>query len=116
MDVVAGERLSFGELHFGACRLGDARRTRRLVKVADRIMAHPGGSLPDKMKGWAELTGLYRLAARPEVTHAAVLAAHCARTRELAAARAGGVVLRVHDTTELDYSHVPALHGQLGPV
>jgi hypothetical protein len=115
MDVVTGSRLSFGELHFGAADLGDARRTRRLVRVADRIMEHPGGSLPQKMRGWAELTGLYRLVAADAVTHAAVVAAHCRRTCRLAAA-AGGVVLRVHDTTELDYTHVPALRDQLGPV
>ncbi len=115
MDVVAGNQLSFGELHFGAADLGDARRTRRLVRVADRIMEHPGGSLPQKMGGWADLTGLYRLVAADAVTHAAVIAAHCRRTCRLAAG-AGGVVLRVHDTTELDYTHVPALRDQLGPV
>jgi hypothetical protein len=127
MDVVAGGRLSFGELHFGSASLGDARRTRRLVKIADRIMQHPGGSLPQKMSSWADLMGLYRLMEAEQVTHDAVLQAHCRRTRELAeqaarqaggqtAGQAGGVILRLHDTTELDYSHVPALHDQLGPV
>jgi Transposase DNA-binding len=115
MDVVAGKRLSFGELHFGSARLGDARRTRRLVKIADRIMEHPGGSLPQKMSGWAELMGLYRLVEADEVTHDAMLQTHCQRTRELAE-QAGGVILRLHDTTELDYTHVPALHEQLGPL
>jgi hypothetical protein len=115
MDVVADNRLSFGELHFGSARLGDARRTRRLVKIADRIMEHPGGSLPQKMSGWAQLMALYRLVEAQQVTHDAVLQAHCRRTRELAGHRSG-VILRLHDTTELDYTHVPALHEQLGPV
>ncbi len=118
MDVVIGKKakdISFGQLHFGSACLGDARRTRRLVKMADRIMATPGGSLPHKMRNWAELTGLYRLVKAPRVTHAAVIQAHCQRTRELAE-QMGGVVLRLHDTTELDYSHVPALREQLGQV
>jgi hypothetical protein len=49
------------------------------------------------------------------VTHAAVIQTHCDRTRALAA-ETGGIVLRIHDTTELDYTHIPALKDQLGPV
>jgi hypothetical protein len=115
MDVVAGKAASFGQLHFGAAQLGDTRRTRRLVKIADRIMEHPGGSLPQKISSWAELMGLYRLMEADPVTHDAVVEPHCRRTRQLAQ-QAGGVILRLHDTTELDYTHVPALHDQLGPV
>jgi hypothetical protein len=115
MDVVVGKDVSFGQLHFGSARLGDARRTRRLVKIADRIMEHPGGSLPQKMSGWSELTALYRLVEAQQVTHEAVIQAHCQRTRQLAE-QAGGMILRLHDTTELDYTHVPALHDQLGSV
>ena len=103
---------SFGESHFGSCSLGDARRTRRLVKTADLIMRHPGGTLPDKLRGnWADLIGLYRLAAAERVTHQAVIAGHCRRTLELAAARAG-VVLLLHDSTELDYTQLLALDEQ----
>ena len=39
---------SFGATHFGAAKLGDKRLTDRLVKVADAIMRHPGGSLSEK--------------------------------------------------------------------
>ena len=54
MDVAVGKNgkdVSFGQLHFGSACLGDARRTKRLVKIADQIMAHPGGSLPHKRPG-----------------------------------------------------------------
>ena len=115
MNVVIGKDVSFGELHFGSADLGDARRTKRLVKIADRIMEHPGGSLPEKMNGWNDLIGLYRLVEAERVTHQAVIEAHCQRTRQLAE-QTGGVVLRLHDTTELDYTHVPALHDQLGSI
>jgi hypothetical protein len=96
---------SFGEQHFGHCKLGDKRLTDRLVGTADAIMRHPGGTLPDKLNRDADLTGFYRLANNPKVTHAKLIAAHAKRTRELiASAAAGAVVLIIHDTTEADYS------------
>jgi hypothetical protein len=104
---------SFGEAHFGSCSLGDARRTRRLVRTADLIMKHPGGTLPDKLGNWADLIGLYRLAASERVTHQAVIECHCRRTVQRAAARAG-VVLLLHDSTELDYTQLLALEDQVG--
>jgi hypothetical protein len=106
--------LSLGEEHFGQAKLGDKRRTKRLVKVADQILQHPGGTLPEKLKGWADLSGLYRLVRRPEVTHESVLATHCNRTLELM--RQTEVVLVVHDWTELDYTSKPSLSnlGQIG--
>ncbi|MCA9011249.1 MAG: hypothetical protein KDB01_15970 [Planctomycetaceae bacterium] len=37
---VAGT-MTFGELNFGGARLGDARRTKRLIRVADAICGTP---------------------------------------------------------------------------
>ena len=71
---------SFGEIHFGKAKLGNTARTRRLVKVADALVRHPGGTLPLKMNDPAALHAMYRLMQRPEVTHATVLAAHQAET------------------------------------
>ena len=75
---------SFGETHFGKAQLGDARRTRRLVKTADLIMHHPGGTLPQKLNQWSDLMGLYRLLSAPRVTHQAVMQSHCERTLQRA--------------------------------
>jgi len=36
---------------------------KRLVKTANALMDHPGGSLPEKLKDWSSLMGLYRLGA-----------------------------------------------------
>jgi len=113
MDVLFGRGLALR--HFGAAQLGDARRVRRLVDTADHILRHPVGTLPQKLENWAELMGLYRLVAAEDVTHEAVLAPHrqqvLARMREQA-----GVVLLIHDSSELNYTHVDALHEQLGPI
>ena len=109
------QEASFGEIHFGNARLGDARRTRRLVKTADLLMEHPGGTLPQKLTQWSDLIGLYRLLSTETVTHQAVMQSHCERTLQLAG-RSGEVVLFIHDSTELDYTQVPALAGQLGQI
>jgi hypothetical protein len=101
--------------HFGGAALHDARRGRRLVAVAERVLAHPAGTLPQKLGGRAELVGLYRLVEGEHVTHAAVLAPHQARTREAIAAH-DGVVLLVHDWTELDFSRVEAVAEELGQI
>lgn len=104
----------FGREHFGKAELGDRRRTERLVRAADQVTCHPGGTLPQKLPGPADLKALYRLVGRREVTHEAVLATHRDRTLGLMR-RHPGVVLTVHDTTQLDYTTRRSLAG-LGQV
>ena len=40
---------SFGERHFGAASLGHRRRTQCLVRIANQMYRHPGGTLPTKL-------------------------------------------------------------------
>lgn len=108
MGAVTG--IDFGREHFGRAELGDERRTERLVKAAGQITCHPGGTLPQKVPGPADLKALYRLVGRPEVTHEAVLATHRGRTLALMG-RHPGVVLTIHDTTQLDYTTRRSLAG-----
>ena len=106
---------SFGEINFGTADLGDLRRTKRLVQVADAIVRHPGGSLPDKMRSPAELAGLYHLMKGKTVTHESVLAPHRKLTLQKIAEH-DGPVLVIHDTTELDFTNHKSLKnaGQIG--
>ncbi len=106
---------SFGEVNFATAQLGDERRTRRLVNLADRISRHPGGSLPEKLQSPADLKALYRLCSRSEVTHAAVLAPHRALTLQCLQ-RTQRPLLVIHDGTELNYTSRASLVplGQLG--
>jgi hypothetical protein len=99
MSVMA----SFGKMQFGSAPLGHKKRTECLVKIADLIHRHPGGTLPMKLHQPKDYKAMDRLMNRPEVTHASVLAAPCERTRQLMR-ESPGVVLVLHDTTELDYS------------
>jgi hypothetical protein len=114
IGMVEAER-SFGEIHFGKAKLGNKARTRRLVKLADALVCHPGGTLPHKIRDPAALHAMYRLMQRREVTHASVLAAHQAETlRQIE--QHPGPLLAICDATELDYSNLTSLvHlGQIG--
>jgi hypothetical protein len=103
----------FGEREFGGAALGDRRRNERLVVVANQVMQHPDGTWPQKLCQPAELGAFYRLMNRPEVTHAAVLAPHRAQTVERMREQTG-VVLILHDTTELDYTTLNSI--DLAPI
>jgi hypothetical protein len=105
---------TFGQTHFGGRRLGDRRRTRRLVDLADRILAHPHGSLPQKLHDPAAYRALCRLVNQPAVTHEAVLGPHRQTTLD-DLRRRPGVILLLHDTTELDFSG-HTTRSALGPI
>lgn len=106
---------SFGEIHFGAARLGNKARTRRLVMLADQLTRHPSGTLPQKLRDPAALQATYRLMNCDEVTHATVLAPHREETL-LRIAEHTGPLLVVCDGTELDYTTITSLQqlGQIG--
>jgi transposase-like protein len=100
--TTAAAEPTFGEANFAEAELGDIRRTRRLVSLADALRRHPSGSLPNKIPRPRELKALYRICGRREVTHRAVLAPHRMRTQRLCVEHE--TILILHDSTELDYS------------
>ena len=94
---------------FGFAQLGDKRRNRRLVKVAEQFAKSPGGTLPQAFGDWGELKAAYRLLAQRQVSHEAVLMPHIERTQQTC--RSSGEYLIIEDTTDLDYStHHAAEH------
>jgi hypothetical protein len=95
---------------FGACELGDRRRTERAVQVAKQMAEHPDGSTPDQAENWSELKAMYRLFDADEVTFTALTTPHYQRTRSLAQ----GTVLLIGDTTETDFGIHRSVSG-LGP-
>jgi hypothetical protein len=105
----------FGEEHFGDAYLGDARRTRSLMDLAERFARHPGGSLPQKCKDPNALRRCYDLMGCPAVTPERVLEPHAQRTLRLVQ-RHRGAVLYVPDTTELDYTGLTSLADPLGQI
>lgn len=101
----------WSELEFGACDLGDRRRTRRLVRYARQMAEKPDASTPRQTEGWSDCKAVYRLFECPEVTFETVTAAHYERTRKLAP----GKYLVISDTTEVDFGYKSERKG-LGPL
>jgi hypothetical protein len=106
---------TWGEENFGCAYLRDQRRTRCLVELADRIHRHPGGSLPEKFGDPNALQRCYDLMNQRAVTHAAVLEPHRRLTFQRLRAH-DGVVLILHDGTEIDLTGHTSLHDQVGQI
>ena len=98
---------------FSFAQLGDARRNKRLVKIAQALAASPGGTLPQAFPHWDELKAAYRFFGQAGVSFERVATPHWERTR--VACREPGEYLIIEDTTNLDYSHHPAAQ-DLGPI
>jgi len=90
---------TWAEEQFGQCDLGDKRRTRRLVRLANEVLCHPSGSLPEETANWADLKAAYRLLSCEDVTFEAIAGPHWEQTRR----RPPGIYLVLSDTTELDF-------------
>lgn len=106
---------SLGQAVFGHAELGDRRRTARLVRTFDQMQRHPGGTLPDKLSNPADLRAFYRLCDEDDVTHAAIIAAARLHTLKRIAG-SDRPVLIVQDSTELDYTDLTSLAGELGQI
>jgi hypothetical protein len=92
----------WAQMEFALTRLGDQRRTQRLVKIATRLAQSPGGTLPQAMPRWEELKAAYRFFSQPKITFEDILRPHWERTQ--AACCQAGEYLLIEDTTLLDYT------------
>ena len=106
---------SLGQAIFGDTNLGDRRRTARLADTFDLMQKHPGGTLPEKLASPADLRAFYRLCDCERVTHAAVIDAVRQHTFSKVE-NCGEPVLILHDATELDYTSLESLAGDLGQI
>ena len=98
-----------GSTGTGAVELGDARRTRRLIKLVEDLSARPTGSIPVASGGWAESKAAYRLLDNEALDWREILEVHTRRTGERM--RDHRVVLCIQDTTELDFTRQPGIAG-----
>ena len=96
----------------GAAKLGDARRSARLERIAEAVMERPGTSLPVAMGSDAALEAAYRFLNNDDIEARAILAPHIAATADRVAA--GGVAYCISDTTELRFGG--AERGGMGPL
>jgi len=114
MDVVDITLMdSWAEEEFAAADLGDARRTNRLIALADTFARRPSASLPHAAQDKAMLKAAYRFFDTDAIEPDAILTSHISATQDRCASVP--LVLAVQDTSELDWSQHPATTG-LGPI
>lgn len=89
----------WAEVQFGACDLGDVRRTRRAVQTAAMFAADSSGSTPEQTEVWSDCKAAYRLIDNPHVTFRGLAEPHWQQTR----ARARGHYLLIGDTTVISF-------------
>ena len=100
--------------HFHQAALGDKRRTKRLVTLAEQMAVNSGKSVAKSCKGEdAKLEGAYRLIRNDEVSPAVIRATGFAHTAQVV--KDIQEILALEDTTSLSYKHsvAPEL-GKLG--
>lgn len=92
---------------FGGCQLGDVRRTRRLIQVAEQVVNNPSASFPRQMASWGDLKAAYRLFDCDDVTFQAIAQPHWEQTRSVGPGR----YLVLGDTTEIDFGYHREIDG-----
>lgn len=97
----------WAEQQFSGCELGDRRRTKRLIQVAEQVANHPSGSFPDQIESWGDLKAAYRLFAADGVTLEAIAGPHWRATRNVGPGR----YLVLCDTTEIDFGYHREIEG-----
>ncbi len=95
---------------FAEADLGDARRTRRLQRIAERAMAAPNVGFPRMVADDSELEGLYRFFGCEEIEAEDVLEPHI-QTTVRRMSQVDGPVLVVHDTTDLSFGGLERRRG-----
>ena len=103
----------WAEATFGSVQLGDPRRSRRAVAIAEALASEPGASLPKQLHDPAALEATYRFLHSGAVSYDELLLPHLQHTREQMGQ--AGRVLLIQDTTEVDYQHHCTTTG-LGPI
>lgn len=99
MAAITLDTAAWSKEQFGACELGDKRRTQRAVKFAAQMASDPSGSTPRQTQSWSDCKAAYRLLDCQKVTFSALVAPHCATTR----AQTRGHWLLLGDTTEIEF-------------
>lgn len=90
---------SWATEQFAACELGDKRRTKRLIQIAQRVADNPAASFCEQHPSWSDLKPVYRLFDQSDVTFAAVAGPHWEQTKCVPRGR----YLVINDTTEIDF-------------
>lgn len=94
--------MSWATAEFADLDLGDARLSKRLVKLVEAFARQPMASIPAACGGWAETQAAYRFLSDESIDWQDMLSPHWKCTQERM--RPHAVVLCIQDTTELDFN------------
>ena len=105
---------SWSENIFGKCALGDARRTKRLVKMAASLARSTGQSVVKSIEDESQVEGAYRLLRNAQVLSEDIAEGGFCATAALV--KNVGTLLALEDTTSLNFRHSVADElGYIGP-
>ena len=93
--------MTWAEQELGGAPLGNARLSKRLVKLATRLAQDPSASIPQACRGWAEMRAAYRFLGQDKLDWQDILQPHWESSAQRM--REHPVVLCLQDTTELDF-------------
>lgn len=107
------DSISWAKEQFGACELGDKRRTKRLEKVAVSLAEHIGSSLSLSCSGEeAELEGAYRFVRNANIEPYRIVEGVFKSTAKLA--QQTKTILAPEDTTSFGFKHNVDELGDIG--
>lgn len=104
----------WGTEHFACAPLGDIRRARRAVVLANAFASNPGVSIPHLFKEPYQVQAAYDFLSRPEATPDNIQSTHREHVRGKMLASSGTVLL-IQDTTTFSWSGKDHIEG-LGPI
>ena len=105
---------SWSENTFGKCALGDARRTKRLVKMTASLAKSIGQSVVKSIDDESQVEGAYRLLRNAQVVSEDIAEGGFCATAALV--KNAGTLLALEDTTSLNFRHAVADElGYIGP-
>lgn len=87
------------------CKFRDKRLKSRLFQLVSKMAESVGESLPTACQDWANTKAAYRFFSNPTLDEGEILAGHFESTRKRFRATEG-LVLVLHDTTEITYKRV----------
>ncbi|WP_248785010.1 IS4 family transposase [Escherichia coli] len=108
--MVLSDCYSWDNEQSGHARLGDPRRTRRLVSLTSSLAQHAGLSIVKSSQSTAQVEGAYRLIRNPSVSPQAI--AEAGFTATVRACEAHPLLLALEDTTTINFSHSTASDDQ----
>ena len=92
-----------------SAQLGDARRTKRLIKIVENLTKKPNSTVPEASENWADTKATYDFWDSPYIKPEQVRQPHISSTIERI--QEYDCILNIEDTTELNYTNHPATEG-----